>query len=96
METLSIFHIKVLQILADRYGISCSLEELTSSLLYPVFNTPTPFKDSISNKKENQATVLNALILLNNEGHIFLNSSSNESTISLKGLILVNNKVLCN
>ncbi len=81
--------------LADRYDMSCTLEELTS-LLTPVFNTYTPVKDSISNEKKKQARVLDALMLLNNEGYIFLNSNSDESTISIKGLILVNNKVICN
>ncbi|OXA85905.1 hypothetical protein B0A66_18800 [Flavobacterium hercynium] len=75
--------------------MSCALEELTS-LLTPVFNARTPFKDSISNEKENQARVLDALLLLNNEGFIFLNSNSNQSTISIKGLIVLDNKIFCN
>ncbi|MDA6072463.1 hypothetical protein NJT12_22830 [Flavobacterium sp. AC] len=95
METLPIFLIKILQVLAERYGMSCTLEELTS-LLTTVFNAYTPARDTISHEKEKQARVLDALLLLNNEGYIFLNSSSDESTISLKGLILVNNKVICN
>jgi hypothetical protein len=95
METLPTFLIKILQMLADRYGMSCTLEELTS-LLTPVFNTYTPVKYSLSDEKKKQARVLDALILLNNEGYIFLNSNSDESTISIKGLILVNNKVIYN
>ncbi|WKL48891.1 hypothetical protein Q1W71_03695 [Flavobacterium pectinovorum] len=93
METLPIFLIKVLQILADRYGNSFTLEELTS-LLTPVLNSTTSFKESISN--ENQARVLDALLFLNSKGHIFLNSISDKSTISIKGLILINDKVICN
>ena len=81
--------------LADRYGMSCTLEELTS-LLTPVFNTYTLLQDSIADEKKKQARVLDALILLNKEGYLFLSSSSDESTISIKGLILVNNKVICN
>ncbi|BDU26148.1 MULTISPECIES: hypothetical protein [unclassified Flavobacterium] len=95
METLPIFLVKILQTLADRYGMSCTLEELTS-LLTPVFNTYTLLQDSIADEKKKQARVLDALILLNKEGYIFLSSSSDESTISIKGLILVNNKVICN
>lgn len=95
METLPIFVIKVLQVLADRYGNSFTLEELTS-LLTPVFNSTTSFYRSISNENENQARVLEALLLLNSKGHIFLNSISDKSTISIKGLILINDKVICN
>lgn len=95
MEAAPIFLIKILQILADRYGMTCTLEELTS-LLTAVFDLTIPLKESISNDKENQAKVLDALILLNRDGYLFLNSISDESTISIKGLILVNSKVLQN
>lgn len=81
--------------LADRYGMSCTLEELTS-LLTPVFNTYTLLQNSIADERKKQARVLDALLLLDKEGYIFLSSSSDESTISIKGLILVNNKVICN
>ena len=95
MEAAPIFLIQILQILADRYGMTCTLEELTS-LLTAVFDSTIPLKESISNDKENQAKVLDALILLNKDGYLFLNSISDESTISIKGLILVNSKVLQN
>jgi len=95
METLPTFLIKILQMLADRYGMSCTLEELTS-LLTPVFNTYTLLQNSIADERKKQARVLDALLLLDKEGYIFLSSSSDESTISIKGLILVNNKVICN
>ena len=95
METLPIFLIKVLKILADRYGMSCTLEELTS-LLTPVFTPTVQLKESILNDREKQAKVLDALMLLSNQGCLFLNSSSDESTISIKGLILVDSKVFCN
>lgn len=95
METLPTFLVKILQILADRYGMSCTLEELTS-LLTPVFNTYTLLQNSIADERKKQARVLDALLLLDKEGYIFLSSSSDESTISIKGLILVNNKVICN
>lgn len=95
METLPIFLVKVLQVLADRYGMNCTLEELTS-LLTPIFNAATLFKDSISSEKENQARVLDALLFLNHHGYIFLDRNSDESTISIKGLIAVNSKIFCN
>jgi hypothetical protein len=95
METLPIFLIKILHLLADRYSMGCTLEELTN-LSNTVFNAYTPVKDSLSDEKKNKAKVLDTLILLKNEGYIFLNSRSDEGTISIKGLILVNNKVICN
>lgn len=95
METLPTFLVKILQILADRYGMNYTLEELTS-LLTPVFNTYTLLQNSIADERKKQARVLDALLLLDKEGYIFLSSSSDESTISIKGLILVNNKVICN
>lgn len=95
METLPTFFVKILQILADRYGMTCTLEELTS-LLTPVFNASTPFKDTTVNEKENQTRVLEALLLLNKEGNVFLNSNSDQSSISIKGLILIDNKIFCN
>lgn len=75
--------------------MSCTLEELIS-LLTPVFNTYTLLQNSIADQRKKQARVLDALLLLDKEGYIFLSSSSDESTISIKGLILVNNKVICN
>ncbi len=57
METLPTFLIKVLQILADRNGMSCTLEEQTSPLTL-VFNTFSPFKDSKSDEKEKQAILV--------------------------------------
>lgn len=95
METLPIFLIRVLQILAGRYGMSCSLEELTS-LLSPVFNTSGSFPQNITTEKENQARVLDALLVLNDNGHIFLDSSTENSSITIKGLIKVHDKIFCN
>ena len=75
--------------------MSYTLEELTS-LLTPIFNVSTKFPNNIPTEAENQARVLEALIVLNDEGHIFLNSSTDKSSITIKGLIKVNNKILCN
>lgn len=95
METSPIFHIKVLQILAGRYGISCNLEEL-ASLLTPVINATTAISDNICTEKQKQARVLDALLILNDEGYIFLDSSTDKSTITIKGLIKVNSTFFCN
>lgn len=95
METSPILFIKILQLLADRYGLSCTLEELTS-LLTPVFNASNQSEDSTSLEKEKQATVLDALIRLDHQGYIFLNTLTDKSSISIKGLIELNNKILCN
>lgn len=95
METLSIFHIKVLQILAGRSGMSCTLEELTS-LLTATFNSSTVFITNMSTEKENQIKVLDALLVLSDQGYVFLNSDTDKSCITVKGLIRINNKVLCN
>ncbi|WP_055092511.1 hypothetical protein [Flavobacterium aquidurense] len=95
METLSIFHIKILQILAGRYDMSITLEELTS-LLSPVFNSQTVFIDNMPTEKKNQVIVLDALLVLNDQGYVFLNSDTDKSCITVKGLIQINNKILCN
>ncbi|QDW22414.1 hypothetical protein [Flavobacterium sp. KBS0721] len=95
MENLSIFHIKILQTLAERYGMSFSIEELTS-LLSPIFNTLTTLTSNMSSGTENQARVLEALIFLNEQGYVFLNLDTDKSLITIKGLVILNDKVLCN
>ena len=89
METSPLFHIKVLQILAGRFGISCNLEEL-ASLLTPVINASAAISDNMYTEKEKQAKVLDALIVLNDEGYVFLDSITDKTTITIKGLIKVN------
>lgn len=95
MEALPLFHIKVLQLLAGKYGSGCSLEEMTSSLA-PLLNAQKVFTGSFAADRGFEAEVLDALIVLNDKGHIFLNSGTDKSTITIKGLIAVNSKVLCN
>lgn len=95
METLPILFTKVLQILAARYGRSCTLEEMTA-LLNPVINTKSVLTDNMFSGQKKQAIVLDALIVLNDEGHLFLNSITDESAITIKGLIAVDNKTTCN
>ena len=95
METLSIFHIHVLQLLAGRYGSGCSLEEMTS-FLSPLINAQKVSSGAASSAREFEAIVLDALLVLNTKGYIFLNSGTDKSFITIKGLIAVKSKVLCN
>ena len=94
METSSIIFIKILQILAGRYNMSFSLEEITQ-LITSVSNVPE-FSQDITAQRENQSKLLDVLIAMDYEGYIFLNSSTDESVITLKGLIKINNKVFWN
>lgn len=94
METSPIL-LKVLQILAARYGMSCSLEELTQ-LLSPTLNTSMPFTDHLAFEKENQAVIIDTLLLLHDEELIFLNTDTDRSVITIKGLLKVNHKILSN
>lgn len=95
METLSTLQIKVLQILARRYGMSCTFNELIN-LLTPVISTSTTSKKDISTEIGRQALIVDALIDLNDGGHIFLNSITDNSCITIKGLLAVKNKDLYN
>ncbi|MCP2029895.1 hypothetical protein L1276_005089 [Flavobacterium sp. HSC-32F16] len=94
METSPIL-LKVLQILADRYASSCSLEELTK-LITPVIKSSMSITDYLASEKENQASILDALVLLHDQGFIFLNSDTDQSVITIKGLIKINHYVLYN
>lgn len=92
METLPLL---LLQTLSGRYGLSYSLEEL-SSLLFPVLNGSATLQNHIASEIENQSKVLEALIILDKEGHVFLNPFTDKSAITVKGLIKLDNKVFCN
>ncbi|PBJ05626.1 hypothetical protein [Flavobacterium sp. ACN6] len=94
METPPIF-LKVLQILADRYGMSCSLEELTR-LTGPAASKNMHYMDQSAFEKESQASILDMLLVLNDQGLIFLNPDNDRSVITIKGLIKVHHKILCN
>jgi len=95
MERIPQFYIKVLQILAARYGAPCTLEEITS-LLIPVMNAKKAFTGNMSSDQKKQATVLEALLVLNDKGLLILNPDTDTSSITIMGLIAVNSKVLCN
>jgi hypothetical protein len=93
METSAIF-IKILQILAGRYNMSFSLEEITN-LVTSVSNV-SKFTGDMNAQKENQSKLLNVLISMDYEGYIFLNPYTDESAITIKGLIKINNKIFWN
>ncbi|OXB03714.1 hypothetical protein [Flavobacterium pectinovorum] len=72
---------KLLKILAQVPNKSYNLEELTMDV------TPNDLLNhDISSEREYQAQVLNALLSLENDGMIELNSDTDESSITLKGL----------
>ncbi|MFD2943265.1 hypothetical protein [Flavobacterium notoginsengisoli] len=94
MKTSAVMQ-KVLRILACSYLRSCSLEELAQ-------RTDTAFKSFSddhglpNDEKHKQAVLLDALMLLDQQGLIFLDSDTDRSVITIKGLMQVNNTVLCN
>ena len=93
MET-SPFTAKILRLLASRYSLGCTLEELAE--LAAPDGSGSAFKDSAADAPENQSLLLEALILLDDQGLIFLDSDTDRSVITIKGLLLVHDKVLCN
>jgi hypothetical protein len=94
MESLSVFVIKILQILARRYSRGCTFEELTAlaAKACGVWKST----DGIADERENQAKLLDALLWMHSEGCIFLNPDNDHSLITIKGLMLINNKTLWN
>ena len=94
METSSAIFIKILQILAKKYNTSFSLEEITK-LVTSVSNV-SKFTADMNTQKENQSKLLDVLISMDDEGYIFLNSDTDESVITIKGLIKINNKIFWN
>ncbi|KUJ62734.1 hypothetical protein AR687_04865 [Flavobacteriaceae bacterium CRH] len=94
MEPSSIFFTKILHVLADKYNMSYSVEEL-AKLVTSVSNV-SKFNDTMAAERENQAKLMDFLMLLNYEGYIFLNSDTDESIITIKGLMKINNTILWN
>ncbi|WP_289660253.1 hypothetical protein [Flavobacterium panacagri] len=94
METSPIT-LKILEILSARYGMSCPLEEL-SELIGPATNSSSASQSSTASEKEKQAVVLENLLLLHDQGFIFLDSGTDTSVITIKGLLKMHNRILCN
>ena len=72
MEISSYFFIRILNVLAGRYNSKITFEEL-AKMTYPSANI-SKSDDDINAKRQNQAELLDALLLLDYEGLIFLNS----------------------
>ncbi|MDY0989442.1 hypothetical protein BSF41_44820 [Flavobacterium sp. ACN2] len=94
MELSSVFFLKILRILARKYSIGFTFEELTK--LVTTVSNVSKFTNNIASERENQAKLLDVLVLMNSEGYIFLNSDTDQSLITIKGLIAINNKILWN
>lgn len=94
METSFIIPI-ILQLLSARYGISCSVEELTELVLNTA-RSSKPFGNHPVPEKEIQAILLETLLLLNEQGLVFLDPDTDRSVITVKGLLKTHNRILCN
>jgi hypothetical protein len=95
LEKSSVYFDRTLSKLAKSYPGTCTLEELTL-LLMPPCNVLRTFSENISAQRENHAKILDALIALEDQGYIVLNTATDESFITLKGLIKINHTVFCN
>lgn len=84
---LALFN-EVLRILAKNYTKSYTLEELTN-IVVPVYNYSSRISDNIVVQRENQAKVLDTLILLEIQDFITLNALTDECSIKIKGLIKI-------
>lgn len=85
--------IEVLNILSRNPEKSYDLEDLTS------FLTPRstePHQQNLWIQRRDQAEVLDALIILDNHGFIIMDSVSDQSIISIKGLISVSSTTFSN
>ncbi|WP_286971641.1 hypothetical protein [Flavobacterium sp. UBA4854] len=94
METSAIIQ-KVLQVLACSYARSCSLEELAQQVS-PAFKSFQYAQGLLNAKKQKQVMLLETLMLLDQQGLIFLDPETDQSVITIKGMLQVNDKVLCN
>jgi hypothetical protein len=95
LEASSFFFDIILHKLAESYGRSFTLEELTA-LVYPGYNIFKTFTENVSAQRENHAKILDALILMDFEGYVVINSATDQTAITVKGLIRINKRVLCN
>jgi hypothetical protein len=95
LEASSVIFDKILHKLAQSYGRSFTLEEL-NALVSPGYNIFKTFTENISAQRQNQATILDALILLDHKGYVVLDSATDQSAITVKGLIRIKKRVLCN
>jgi len=95
MEKSFVYFDRILGKLAQSYAKAFTLEEL-AALVIPSYNISKSFTQNIAAQRENQAKILNALILLDYQGYIVLNPDTEQSSITIKGLMKINNRILCN
>lgn len=75
----------ILNLLAENPNKNYSLDELTGTVIAALHNKPVNFAPQIKDERNYQAKILDVLISLDNQGLIFLNSSTDQSCISHKG-----------
>jgi hypothetical protein len=95
LEKSSVYFDSILRKLARSYPGACTLEEL-ASLVMPPCNVLKTFSENIAVQRENHAKILEALIALDDKGYIVLDPDTDESSITLKGLLRINNTVFSN
>ncbi|MFH7000927.1 hypothetical protein [Flavobacterium bizetiae] len=95
MEKSFVYFDRILNKLAQSYPKDFTLEEL-ATLLIPTYTILKTFTQNIAAQRENQAKLLDALILLDDQGYIVLNPLTEKSSITIKGLIKINSRILCN
>ncbi|OXE98202.1 hypothetical protein BC749_11322 [Flavobacterium araucananum] len=83
----------ILNILAQNPEKIYSFEDLTSMLI-PYLDQS--LQESLLIQRSNQAKVLDALIMLDSEGLIILDSATDTSIITIKGLINISSKSFLN
>lgn len=89
------FIFDILNFLSQNYLKSYTLEQITQ-LIFPLDDLNNQPKAKINIERQNQAEVLEALVLLSNRGYIFLDTLTDESLISFKGLIKIKSTILSN
>jgi len=95
LEKPSVYFDGILRKLARSYPGTCTLEEL-AMLVIPPYNVLRTFTENIAAQRQNHAKVLDALMALDDMGYIVLNPATDQSCITIKGLIKINNSTLCN
>ena len=90
METKLNIFMKILNILSRNPKKSYDLEDLTSCVI------PCSHQQNLWIQRGYQAEVLDALILLDNHGLIILDPVSDQSVITIKGLISISSITFSN
>ncbi|RKR12028.1 hypothetical protein C8C83_3796 [Flavobacterium sp. 90] len=95
METSATFSNMILNKLASTFCHFWTLAELTDYIISDS-NIAEIYGEQISLQRINEAKILEVLIQLEFEGNVFLNPITDESCITIKGLLKINNKILLN